>query len=115
MKGQPGPPRPDRRPKAASLFAIAVRWQVEHRGSPREIQRVSKLDPETGALLALDLIVVNTALEQVWATRTTLQAGERRMTVVSREGLATMKRIAGRLQDLVDLTKLEGTADDDPE
>lgn len=45
-------------------------------GSPREIQRVSKLDPETSALLALDLIVVNTALEQVWATRTTLQAGD---------------------------------------
>jgi hypothetical protein len=83
-------------------------------GTPREIQRVSKLDPETGALLALDLIVVNAELEQVWATRTTLQADERRMTVVSREGLATMKRIAGRPQDLVDLAKLEGTNDDDP-
>jgi len=83
-------------------------------GTPREIQRVSKLDPETGALLALDLIVVNAALEQVWATRTILHAGERRMTVVSREGLATMKRIAGRPQDLADLAKLEGTDDDDP-
>jgi hypothetical protein len=83
-------------------------------GTPREIQRVSKLDPETGALLPLDLIVVNAELEQVWATRTILRAGERRMTVVSREGLATMKRIAGRPQDLVDLARLEGTADDDP-
>jgi hypothetical protein len=82
-------------------------------GTPREIQRVSKLDPETGALLALDLIVVNTELEQVWATRTTFHAGKRQMTVVSREGLATMKRIAGRPQDLVDLAKLEGTHDDD--
>lgn len=84
-------------------------------GAPREIQRVSKLDPETGALLPLDLIVVNAELEQVWATRTTLHAGERRLTVVSREGLATMKRIAGRPQDLVDLARLEGVADDDPE
>jgi len=50
----------------------------------------------------------------VWATRTTFHAGKRRMTVVSREGLATMKRIAGRPQDLVDLAKLEGTYDDDP-
>ena len=83
-------------------------------GTPREIQRVSKLDPETGALLALDLIVVNTELEQVWATRTTFHAGKRRMTVVSRQGLATMKRIAGRPQDLVELAKLEGTHDDDP-
>lgn len=84
-------------------------------GTPREIQRVSKLDPDTGALLPLDLIVVNAELEPVWATRTTLHAGERRLTVVSREGLATMKRIAGRPQDLVDLARLEGTADDDPE
>lgn len=83
-------------------------------GTPREIQRVSKLDPETGALLPLDLIMVNAELEQVWATRMTLHAGKRRMTVVSREGLATMKRIAGRPQDLVDLARLEGTADDDP-
>ena len=83
-------------------------------GTPREIQRVSKLDPETGALLPLDLIAVNPELEQVWATRTTLHAGERRMTVVSREGLATMKRLAGRPQDLADLLKLEGAADDDP-
>lgn len=82
-------------------------------GTPREIQRVSKLDPETGALLPLDLIMVNAELEQVWATRMTLHAGERRMTVVSREGLATMKRIAGRPQDLVDLARLEGTPDDD--
>ena len=82
--------------------------------TPREIQRVSKLDPETGALLPLDLIAVNAELEQGWATRMTLHADERRMTVVSREGLATMKRIAGRPQDLVDLARLEGTTDDDP-
>lgn len=82
-------------------------------GTPREIQRISKLDPETGALLPLDLIVVNAELEQVWATRTTFHAGKRRMTVVSREGLATMKQIAGRPQDLADLAKLEGTDDED--
>ena len=83
-------------------------------GNPREIQRVSKLDPETGGLLALDLILVNPELEQVWVTRTTVNAGERRMTVVSRDGLATMKRIAGRPQDLADLAKLEGTDDENP-
>lgn len=33
--------------------------------------------------------------------------------VVSREGLATMKRIAGRPQDLVDIGILEGTSDEE--
>jgi len=37
------------------------------------------------------------------------------MIVVSRDGLATMKRIAGHPQDLVDLAKLEGTNEDDGE
>lgn len=82
-------------------------------GMPREIHRVSKLDAETGELLALDLIVVNPQLEPVWAARETRYAGERRLVVVSREGLATMKRIAGRRQDLADLDRLAGTSEDE--
>ena len=82
-------------------------------GQPREIQRVSKLDPDTGELLALDLLVVNPALEAVWAGRQTLRAGDRAIVVVSREGLAMMKRLAGRRQDLADVAKLEGNDDDE--
>jgi hypothetical protein len=84
-------------------------------GTPREIQRISKLDPETNALMSLDLILVGVALEDVWAGRTAFDVRGRRMIVVSRDGLATMKRIAGRPQDLVDLAKLEGTNEDDVE
>jgi hypothetical protein len=82
-------------------------------GTPREIQRISKLDPKTNDLMSLDLILVGTALEDVWAGRTAFDVQGRRMIVVSRDGLATMKRIAGRPQDLVDLAKLEGTNEDD--
>lgn len=82
-------------------------------GNPRDVQRVSKLDDATGKLLTLDLLVVNPDLEEVWNTRQLVEADQRRMTVVSREGLATMKRIAGRPQDLVDLAKLEGTDEPD--
>jgi len=57
--------------------------------------------------------VVDDELEEVWAGRVELMVGRRQMTVVSRAGLATMKRIAGRQQDLADLAKLEGTDDDD--
>ncbi len=84
-------------------------------GTPREIQRISKLEPETNALLSLDLILVGAALEEVWAGRSAFDVQGRRMIVVSRDGLATMKRIAGRPQDLVDLAKLEGTNEDDGE
>jgi hypothetical protein len=82
-------------------------------GAPREIHRISKLDADTGELMALDLLIVNPQLEPVWASRKTLRAGARRLVVVSREGLATMKRIAGRPQDLADLARLAGTDDDD--
>lgn len=82
-------------------------------GTPREIQRVSKLDAETNGLLSLDLIVVAPDYESVWGGRLVKPWHGHTLSIVSREGLATMKRIAGRPQDLIDLSKLEGTADDD--
>jgi hypothetical protein len=81
-------------------------------GTPREVQRVSKLDPRSNDSLALDLLVVNADLEAVWRDRA-FDVGGLRIFVVSRDGLATMKRIAGRPQDLVDLAKLEGRYGDD--
>lgn len=83
-------------------------------GTPREIHRVSKLDPDTGELLAVDLILVGAELADVWTTRQLVLRGPRKLIAVSREGLAKMKRIAGRPQDLADLAKLEGTDDDEP-
>lgn len=82
-------------------------------GTPREMQRVSKLDPETSVLTSLDLIVVGPGLEQVWEGRVTVPWRGREVAIVSRAGLATMKRLAGRPQDLADLAALEGTDDDE--
>jgi hypothetical protein len=82
-------------------------------GTPREMKRLSKLDPDTGTLMSLDLIVVNPELEDVWEDRVRVMWRERPLVVVSRAGLATMKRIAGRKQDLADLAKLEGTEDEE--
>jgi hypothetical protein len=81
--------------------------------TPREVQRISKLDSTTGEMLSLDLLVVAPSLETVWQDRATVVVGERRMVVVSRTGLATMKRIAGRPHDLADLAMLEGIIGDD--
>jgi len=82
-------------------------------GAPREVQRVSKLDPETGTLMSLDLIVVGPALDAVWADRIVVSWRGRQISIVSRPGLVTMKKLAGRPQDLADLAVLEGTHDDD--
>lgn len=84
-------------------------------GTPRDVHRVSKLEPDTGRLLTLDLLVVSSDLEHVWAGRTVVPWRNRTIVVVSRDGLATMKRLAGRPQDLADLYVLEGgNPDDDP-
>jgi hypothetical protein len=93
-------------PARKMTFGLAV-------GAPREVQRVSKLDPDSGALLSLDLLVVGPTLDEVWAGRIVAAWGERRVSVVSREGLAIMKRLAGRPQDLADLAALDGSGDDE--
>lgn len=77
----------------------------------RTVHRVSKLDE--GELLTLDLIVVAGALEEVWRERVLVEWDGRRVPVVSRAGLLTMKRMAGRPKDLLDIAALEGGGEDE--
>jgi hypothetical protein len=77
------------------------------------MQRVSKLDPETNDLLSLDLLVVGPFYESTWNSRISVPWKGAELSIVSRAGLATMKRQAGRLQDLADVAALEQTNDDD--
>ncbi|MBK9034528.1 MAG: hypothetical protein IPL61_25225 [Myxococcales bacterium] len=81
-------------------------------GTPREVQRVSKLDAPTGALLSLDLRVVGATLAEPWRTRQTVVWRGRPVEIVSRAGLIVMKRLAARPQDLADIAALEGGDDD---
>lgn len=71
------------------------------------------LDPETNELMSLDLIVVGPGLEEVWGSRIVVPWRERNVSIVSRLGLVTMKRLAGRPQDLADIAALEATDDND--
>lgn len=81
-------------------------------GKPREMQRVSKLDPETNELMSLDLIIVGPEIEEAWDGRVVVAWRERDISIVSRAGLVMMKKLAGRPQDLADIAVLEGTDDD---
>ena len=70
-----------------------------------DIYRVSKA---IGAhLIPLDLIVVSPALQEVWDSRQVFKIGDIDCPVVSRDGLIRMKTIAGRLQDLADIERLQ--------
>jgi hypothetical protein len=77
-----------------------------------DVYRVSKV--EGANYLVLDLILVSLALEEVWHSRTDYDWQGERLRIVSAEGLAKMKRMAGRDQDLVDLRRM-GFSDDDEE
>lgn len=112
---------PGDRVEAAMRAARAIGFDIPARtmvfglrtGEPREVQRVSKLDPDTGALLSLDLLVVGPTLAEVWAQRTAVRWRDRDVAIVSRAGLIAMKRLAGRPQDLADIAAMEAPGDDD--
>lgn len=75
------------------------------------VHRVSRV--EGRQLITVDLIAPDRAdLATVLTTREHLAWQDRRVSVVSRAGLITMKRLAGRPQDLADLVALgEGGED----
>jgi hypothetical protein len=75
-----------------------------------EIFRISKVDGSD--LLSLDLVLISPGLEDVWENREIFEWMERKVVVVSRDGLMKMKRLSGRDQDLLDL-KMLGMNDSD--
>lgn len=71
----------------------------------RELHRLTKVVGPTD--VTLDLLLVGSAYEGVWGRREPFEWRGRRCWAVSRSGLAEMKRISGRPQDLVDLEALD--------
>ena len=69
-----------------------------------EIARVSKVIGQD--ILALDLLLVGPDIQSVWDSRLVAEFNGRQISVVSREGLRTLKRISGRKQDLIDIEQL---------
>lgn len=70
----------------------------------RRVFRVTKIKDQE--FLTVDLVLVNPLLEDVWSGREAHEAEGKLLSVVSLEGLARMKRLAGRPQDLADLFHL---------
>jgi hypothetical protein len=76
------------------------------RGTPLETRfwRVSK--HEGPDHLVLDALLVTPVFTSVWQTRQRMTFDGHTVWVVSREGLATMKKLSGRAKDLADLQNL---------
>jgi hypothetical protein len=76
----------------------------EDEAHPLDIVRISKAQGRD--LLTLDLLIVSDHLEPVWQTRTSVPWNSRQMSIVSKSGLMTLKRLANRRQDVIDLEQL---------
>lgn len=73
-------------------------------GSGIEVQRFTKLID--GRPLMLDVLWLDPKLQPIWDDRQRLPWKEGTLSVVSRDGLITLKLTAGRPQDLVDIQSL---------
>jgi hypothetical protein len=71
----------------------------------RHVQRVSKLQEKEH--LVLDLLLAEAAFEGLLRERIEVELPEGALSVVSRDVLLKMKRLAGRPQDQADIEKLE--------
>lgn len=92
-------------------YLDATGWLRFHPGTERETKLYRLLKPLGTTNLMLDLICVSPQFEEVWESRTQFDLAGRQLTVVSRDGLRTMKQVSNRPQDLVDLEKLREAAE----
>ncbi len=87
-------------------FDIRGMMDISFKERAVEIRRVSKVD-SNGEVLSLDLLLVTPHVEDVWEDKEEIDFLGNKLSVVSREGLIKMKKLAGRPQDLADIARLE--------
>ncbi|MSU77989.1 MAG: hypothetical protein EXS16_07820 [Gemmataceae bacterium] len=77
---------------------------VQIDGSRCEVRRLNKFDGNDHTVF--DVILAQDSLEPIWASREIFAWQGRQLPVCSAIGLARMKRLASRPQDLVDIQSL---------
>jgi hypothetical protein len=77
-----------------------------------EIRRVSKIDKQTGRVLSLDLLLVTPEIRPVWESRVEADWEGGKLSVVSLDGLISLKTMRGSAQDLADIQALKEDIDD---
>jgi hypothetical protein len=92
------------RQMARQLGYVFEALPMEFSGSGIEVQRFTKL--VEGRPLMLDVLWLNPKLQTIWDERQQVPWRDGTLSVVSRDGLITLKLTAGRAQDLVDIQSL---------
>ena len=77
------------------------------------IRRLSKIEPDTGETLILDLLIVTPAIKTAWDSRTKVEWEHGHISVVSPEGLILLKSFRGSGQDQDDINFLRSITDED--
>ncbi len=77
--------------------------------SGRSLVRFTKFSG--GEPLMLDLLLVEDPPDAVWDTRSSVPFDEGKISVISRQGLITLKLLAARPQDLADIARLQERED----
>jgi hypothetical protein len=77
-------------------------------GGKIQIQRMTKIDRDSGDILSLDLLLVGPATTEVWGDRQRVRWEQGELWVVSKTGLVALKRMRGSGQDQDDINHLEG-------
>jgi len=72
-----------------------------------EIRRVSRIHPTTRHVLTLDMLLVTSAIREVWESRVQADIEGGTLSVVSREGLIALKKLRSSGTDMDDIAKLE--------
>jgi len=80
---------------------------MSFKGGSIIINRLSKIEKESGDILSLDILVVTSEIEPIWVTRKEMKWDNGKFWVVSREGLIKLKSIRGSLQDKSDIEALK--------
>jgi hypothetical protein len=72
-----------------------------------KIHRFVKTEPAGPDFLVLDVLIVTSAVQQAWNTRTPLETDFGAVPVVSRAGLIQLKQLRASGQDLDDIERLK--------
>lgn len=85
------------------LEAVPIRFS-----DGMKVRRLSKIETEEPhETLTVDFLLVDSNLEEIWASRRLLGSEFGGLWVISRDALIRMKTWAGREQDLADVRRLE--------
>jgi hypothetical protein len=86
---------------------------MEFDGGKVKIQRLTKIDDDSGETLMLDLLLVTPETRQAWESRQTVEWDGGPLKVVSPQGLIFLKQLRSSGQDQDDIEYLRSIADED--